>query len=83
MAVPFSKGTTLDDVATRAAEGLKQGDADIQTALAEIGSGSSISIQDMVKLQYTMSRYTITASTFSSILKEFSDTMKSVVQKIS
>jgi hypothetical protein len=83
MAVDWGKGTTLDDVASKAATGLKQGDLDINTALDQIGNGSSISIQDMVKLQYTMSRYTITASTFSSILKEFSDTMKSVVQKIS
>ena len=72
-------GTIHGHVAT----GMSTADASVVTALEGLSSGSQLSVQDMVKLQYTMSVFTLTAQTISSIMKEMSDAMKSVVQKMS
>lgn len=71
----------LETVATRAKEGLQGAEKTLTTALDNVKQGTTIGIGDLVDLQYKMSAYTISANTFSSVLKEFSDTMKSVVQK--
>ena len=72
---------TLGEIAGTAKEGIKDAEATLRTALTGIKQGTTVGIADLFDLQYQMSAYTISANTFSSVLKEFSDTMKSVVQK--
>lgn len=72
---------TLDEVAGLAKSGITTAESTLRTALTSIRQGTSVGIGDLFDLQYQMSAYTISANTFSSVLKEFSDTMKSVVQK--
>jgi hypothetical protein len=55
----------------------------LRSTLDGVQDGASISVPDMINLQFKMSQYTLTASIFSSLMKELTDTMKSVVQKIS
>jgi len=71
----------LGTVATIAKEGIVEAEKVLTAALSSVKQGTSVGIGDLFELQYKMSAYTISANTFSSVLKEFSDTMKSVVQK--
>jgi hypothetical protein len=75
------KYVNLGTVAGIAKDGIISAEAVLTTALNSIKQGTSVGIGDLFELQYKMSAYTISANTFSSVLKEFSDTMKSVVQK--
>ena len=71
----------LGEVAGIATTGITQAEVVLRSALSSVQQGTSVGIGDLFELQYKMSAYTISANTFSSVLKEFSDTMKSVVQK--
>ena len=71
----------LQEVAGLAKDGISTAETTLRSALSSIRQGTSVGIGDLFDLQYQMSAYTISANTFSSVLKEFSDTMKSVVQK--
>jgi hypothetical protein len=74
---------TLNTVETNIAAGLADAETAVSAQLAILKTGSTMSVADMIQLQFVMSAYTITASTFSAIMKEISDTLKSVVQKMS
>jgi len=76
-----TKFINLDTIAVIAKEGIASAEGILTSALASAKQGTSLGIGDLFDLQYKMSSYTISANTFSSVLKEFSDTMKSVVQK--
>ena len=54
----------------------------LQRMLTHLGDESPISVADMVALQRQMADYTIAGQTLSAIMKDMSDTFKSVVQKI-
>jgi hypothetical protein len=71
----------LGTVADIAKTGITDAEKVLTTALQSIKQGTSVGIGDLFDLQYKMSAYTISANTFSAVLKEFSDTMKSVVQR--
>jgi len=75
------KYMNLSTVAAAAKEGILGAEVFLSTALSNVKQGTTAGIGDLFDLQYKMSAYTISANTFSSVLKEFSDTMKSVVQK--
>ncbi len=77
----MSEYINLGTVADIAKTGITDAEKVLTTALQSIKQGTSVGIGDLFDLQYKMSAYTISANTFSSVLKEFSDTMKSVVQK--
>lgn len=75
------KFVNLSTIAGIAKEGITSAEGILTSALQSAKQGTSLGIGDLFDLQYKMSAYTISANTFSSVLKEFSDTMKSVVQK--
>jgi hypothetical protein len=68
-------------VVASAVASLNSMSAQLAATLAELGS-QPVSAADMVALQTQMAQYTVAADAVSAILKEYSDTMKSVVQKI-
>ena len=72
---------TLREVADNAKSGITTAELTLRSGIAKAQQGTTSGIGDLIDLQYQMSAYTISANTFSSILKEFSDTMKSVLQK--
>jgi hypothetical protein len=77
----MSEYVNLGTVADIAKTGITDAEKVLTAALSNIKQGTTVGIGDLFDLQYMMSAYTISANTFSSVLKEFSDTMKSVVQK--
>jgi hypothetical protein len=68
-------------VADLAKTGITGAEDILRAQITKAQQGTSSGIGDLIDLQYNMSAYTISANTFSSVLKEFSDTMKSVLQK--
>jgi len=58
-----------------------------ETALTEqlnaIPSGDEVTTTQLLRLQTAIAKYTITASVFSAIIKELSDSLKSIANKIS
>ncbi len=72
---------SLGEIASLAKSGITSAEITLRSGIAKAQQGTTSGIGDLIDLQYTMSAYTISANTFSSVLKEFSDTMKSVLQK--
>ena len=72
---------TLGEIAGLAKTGINNAETVLRAGITKAQQGTSSGIGDLIDLQFTMSAYTISANTFSSVMKEFSDTMKSVLQK--
>jgi hypothetical protein len=72
---------SLGEVAGLAKTGITNAEIILRDQIKSVQQGTSSGIGDLIDLQYSMSAYTISANTFSSVIKEFSDTMKSVLQK--
>jgi hypothetical protein len=79
MATRLSLGEVFNKVST----GMDSVETALSSMLASLPGGSQMSVTDMINLQYQMSVFTITAQTMSAVMKDLSDTMKSIVQKIS
>ena len=61
---------TLGEIAKTSIEGITLAETTLRTGLSAAQQGTSIGIGQLFELQYTMSAYTISANTFSSVLKE-------------
>jgi len=73
---------TLDFVEREVTTAASTAAGNLETALTSLSSGGSLSVEGMLGLQFQMSKYTLVVSVGSSVTKEITDTMKSVVQKI-
>ena len=76
--MPITK-TTLDQLNTyiTAPNGaLATGETDVVAQINALNGGGEITQVDLVKLQWSISRYSITASVFGNIMKEFADSLK-------
>jgi hypothetical protein len=54
----------------------------LRTELGNINDGSEVTTAQLLRLQYLIARYTVTATTFANIVKEMSDSLKGVASKI-
>jgi hypothetical protein len=54
----------------------------LRTELGTINDGSEITTAQLLRLQYLIARYTVTATTFANIIKEMSDSLKGIASKI-
>jgi hypothetical protein len=57
-------------------------DLALRQTLGSIPEGGEVTTAQLLKLQYQIARYTVTASVFSAILKEVSDSLKGTANKI-
>lgn len=83
--MPLTKAT-LDDLnsyITAKGGALDQGEKDVVAQINAINSGGDITQVDLIKLQWSISRYSITASVFGNIMKEFSDSLKQGANRLS
>ena len=46
-----------------------------------LGTGGDMTQAELLKLQFNIARYTITASTYSALMKEISDSLKQTASK--
>ena len=61
---------------------LAQGEADVVAMIDGI-TGGELTQTQLIKLQWNISRYTITASVFGNIMKEFADSLKQGANRLS
>ena len=54
----------------------------LRSELGAINDGAEITTAQLLRLQYLIARYTVTATTFANIIKEMSDSLKGVASKI-
>jgi hypothetical protein len=54
----------------------------LRTELGAINDGSEVTTAQLLRLQYLIARYTVTATTFANIIKEMSDSLKGIAAKI-
>jgi hypothetical protein len=83
--MPLTKAT-LDDLnayITASGGALDKGEKDVIAQINALNGGGDITQVDLVKLQWSFSRYTVTASVFGNIMKEFADSLKQGANRIS
>ena len=56
-------------------------EADVVKALGSLGTGGDMTQAELLKLQFNIARYTITASTYSALMKKISDSLKQTASK--
>lgn len=83
--MPLSKATLDDLNAYITAKGgaLDQGEQDVIKQINALNGGGDITQVDLVKLQWSISRYSITASVFGNVMKEFADSLKQGANRLS
>ena len=54
----------------------------LRSELGAINDGAEITTAQLLRMQYLIARYTVTATTFANIIKEMSDSLKGVASKI-
>jgi hypothetical protein len=54
----------------------------LRAELGAINDGAEVTTAQLLRLQYLIARYTVTATTFANIIKEMSDSLKGVAAKI-
>ena len=83
--MPLTK-STLDDLnAYITAQGgaLATGERDVVAQINALNGGGEITQVDLVKLQWSISRYSITASVFGNVMKEFADSLRQGANRLS
>jgi uncharacterized protein YfeS len=80
MAVEISK-LNLKEINDFAADKVGTMEADVRAQLNSLSGGGELTQSDMLKLQFNIAKYTLTASTLSSINKEVTESLKQTVSK--
>jgi hypothetical protein len=83
--MPMTKAS-LDDLGkyiTDTEGALAKGESDIVSQINAIKGGGDLTQLDMVKLQWNISRWTVTASVFGNVMKEFADSLKQGANRLS
>ena len=62
---------------------LATGERDVVAQINALNGGGEITQVDLVKLQWSISRYSITASVFGNVMKEFADSLKQGANRLS
>ncbi len=61
---------------------METADLALRQSLGAIPEGGEVTSSQLLKLQYQLARYTVTATVFSAIIKELSDSLKGMANKI-
>ena len=72
----------LDTVYNKTSSKISTMETNLTETLSALKDGGELTQTDLFKLQYQIARYTITASTYSSVMKEISDSLKQTANKI-
>lgn len=73
----------LGEYITSANGALTTGEQDVIKQINSLNGGGDITQVDLVKLQWSISRYSITASVFGNVMKEFADSLKQGANRLS
>ncbi len=74
--------TSLDGIYNFVNPKMVTAENDLKTLLNNIPSSGDITTAQLLQLQVAISKYTITSTVFSAIVKELSDSLKGTANKI-
>ncbi len=72
----------LKDINSYATDRLTTMETDVKNQLNGLSDGGELTQADLLKLQFNIAKYTISASTLSAINKEVADSLKQTANKI-
>jgi hypothetical protein len=75
--------TGLKNIYDKLEPKMKSNEDLLRTELDAVNDGGDVTTAQLLRLQYLISRYTVTATVFSAIIKELGDSLKGVAAKIS
>ncbi|MBM3930884.1 MAG: hypothetical protein FJ336_06365 [Sphingomonadales bacterium] len=75
--------TGLKNIYDKLAPKMTDNESLLRGELDNIQDGGDVTTAQLLKLQYLISRYTVTATVFAAIIKELGDSLKDVAAKIS
>ncbi|VTU16423.1 hypothetical protein E5CHR_00129 [Variovorax sp. PBL-E5] len=75
-------GITLADINDAVGPGIASAEAAVKADLAAASGGTALSVAQLTQLQFDEEEFTIIGSIYSALLKELSDLLKSIVQKM-
>jgi hypothetical protein len=81
MAEAITKAS-IDQVAGKINPQMVLAEDALKTLLGGITSGGDVTTAQLLQIQSAMAKYTLTASIFSAIIKELSDSLKQTASKI-
>jgi hypothetical protein len=80
--VPGVPPVTLDSVSEAVAEAAAANEATLNKELAAVASLKGLGVADMIQVQYDQANDTVAGQNLAQIMKDMTDTMKAVIQKI-
>ncbi len=80
--MPALTSTGLDAIYGNIKTPIETAENNLRTTLGDIPNGGEVTTSQLLKLQYEIARYTVTASVYSSIIKEMGDSLKQMANKI-
>jgi hypothetical protein len=80
--MPALTTTGLDKIYENIRTPMDTAETDLRTTLGDIPNGGEVTTAQLLKLQWQIARYTVTASVFSAIIKEMGDALKQTANKI-
>lgn len=73
---------SIDAVATKINQPMINAENALNTLLGGVTDGGDVTTAQLLRIQSAMAKYTLTASIFSAITKELSDSLKQTAAKI-
>ena len=73
----------LGEYITSANGALTKGEQDVISQINALNGGGDLTQADLVRLQWNISKYSITASVFGNVMKEFADALKQGANRLS
>ena len=73
---------SINQIADKIDTPMSQAEDRLKTLLGDINNGGDITTVELLRIQIAMSKYTLTSSIFSAIIKELSDSLKQTASKI-
>lgn len=80
--MPALLNTGLDAIYNNIKTPMETNETNLRTILGDIPSGGEVTTSQLLRLQYEIARYTVTASVYSAIIKESADSLKQMASKI-
>jgi hypothetical protein len=73
---------TLNEIFTNIDPQITTAESNLTSQLDAIPSGGEVTTAQLLRLQTAIAKYTVTSSVFSAVIKEMSDSLKSMANKI-
>ena len=73
---------SINEIYNSIKEPMNTAEDDMKKLLSNVQSGGDITTAQLLQIQTAISKYTLTSSIFSAIIKELSDSLKQTASKI-